>query len=596
MKAIHKILIAGLALCAMSACDEKEFLTEVPYSIYSTENALVSQSDYQAMINHLYFQIKRSNINVADQGYTGTVRGCNDFAYNSNKLNPTGKATGAVVHKFNGTDRGYGPTENNDWETWVTPDRTKIHYTWGYTWDLICNANVVISRIDDADIPESAKNVMKGEALFARSWGYLHLCHLYGGLPIMEEEVSTPSREYTRASRTETYQFVYDGFKAAAALLPDVDKAGDGKINKQACQHFMAETAICLGNYAQAITDATSVINYSGLKLMTSRFGALADKPGDVYWDLFRAGNYNYSSGNKEGIMVLQCDYQNSASQYSNKGDYDYFVRDYNCRYIAFQAKTSASPSKAVAIFNSTPTSGMCGRAYGYLHPTDHFLSEIWAGMDGDIRNSEYNIKRDVIVNGKSSGYYGKWLVKDGVLDDLIANGYDTYEMYWWPIITKVANTTYDWPENEKTKVGGTTEDEFNGFYAQTNDGRDHSHKDCYMARLAETYLLRAEAYVKSGDATKAAADINVLRQRSGAPAVSGTVDIDYVLDERMRELYAEEDRSITLMRMGLLDTRTKKYNFVAGPYISKKHNLFPIPSESVINNALADLTQNEGY
>lgn len=68
----------------------------------------------------------------------------------------------------------------------------------------------------------------------------------------------------------------------------------------------------------------------------------------------------------------------------------------------------------------------------------------------------------------------------------------------------------------------------------------DNKAYDCdwYMLRIAETYLIRAEAYLALGEKSKAAADINVLRDRANASyCTAADIDIDYILDERAREL-----------------------------------------------------------
>ena len=71
------------------------------------------------------------------------------------------------------------------------------------------------------------------------------------------------------------------------------------------------------------------------------------------------------------------------------------------------------------------------------------------------------------------------------------------------------------------------------------------------MVRIAETYLLRAEARLAQKNTSGAADDINVLRARAGAtPVAAAKVDIDYILDERTRELFGEEHRWITLSRL----------------------------------------------
>lgn len=120
---------------------------------------------------------------------------------------------------------------------------------------------------------------------------------------------------------------------------------------------------------------------------------------------------------------------------------------------------------------------------------------------------------------------------------------------------------------------------------------------DIYAIRLAETYLLRAEAYLAKSDLTNAAADINVVRTRAQAsPVVPSDVNIDYVLDERARELLIEEPRRLTLSRLGLLYERVVKHNPVSEPTIKPFHNLFPIPQDVIDANTNAVLEQNPGY
>ena len=122
---------------------------------------------------------------------------------------------------------------------------------------------------------------------------------------------------------------------------------------------------------------------------------------------------------------------------------------------------------------------------------------------------------------------------------------------------------------------------------------------DWYVMRLAETYLLRAEAYLGNGDNQKAADDINVIRQRSNAKPVNpADVDIHYILDERARELAGEEIRRITLNRLGLLYDRIKikGYNPFVSSTIEEYHNLLPIPYSEIERNTEAVLEQNPGY
>ena len=131
-----------------------------------------------------------------------------------------------------------------------------------------------------------------------------------------------------------------------------------------------------------------------------------------------------------------------------------------------------------------------------------------------------------------------------------------------------------------------------------TTDPSNTFVQDYYVARLAETYLLRAEAYMKHSEPDKAAADINTVRARSNAkPITSASVNIDYILDERARELYGEELRTLTLCRLKLYSDRTKRFGYSlcssSVDNSSLKNNLFPIPQSVIDANYLVLFPQN---
>jgi hypothetical protein len=102
------------------------------------------------------------------------------------------------------------------------------------------------------------------------------------------------------------------------------------------------------------------------------------------------------------------------------------------------------------------------------------------------------------------------------------------------------------------------------------------------------------------GKTAEAAADINLIRNRANAkPIVAAQATIDYICDERARELWGEEQRWITLHRMGNLVERTRKYNsnpYYPGLNIQDNNNLFPIPQKAIDNNIGAVIEQNPGY
>ena len=95
---------------------------------------------------------------------------------------------------------------------------------------------------------------------------------------------------------------------------------------------------------------------------------------------------------------------------------------------------------------------------------------------------------------------------------------------------------------------------------------------DWYIFRIAETYLLRAEAYIWKGDAAslqKAADDVNAVRRRAGADELDASqMTIRMILDERARELYYEEPRKSELTRIAFIYAKTGKLMTKAVPIV----------------------------
>ena len=135
------------------------------------------------------------------------------------------------------------------------------------------------------------------------------------------------------------------------------------------------------------------------------------------------------------------------------------------------------------------------------------------------------------------------------------------------------------------------------GWGVEDNVVGGQSENDIIKMRLAETYLFRAEAYFRKGNLADAAADINVLRNRAHAlPVGPQDVTVDFILDERARELIVEEPRRRTLSRMGVLYERVKKYNPSSGTSVQPHNELWPIPQSVIDANTGAEMTQNPGY
>jgi hypothetical protein len=106
-----------------------------------------------------------------------------------------------------------------------------------------------------------------------------------------------------------------------------------------------------------------------------------------------------------------------------------------------------------------------------------------------------------------------------------------------------------------------------------------------------------AEAYLGQGNPAKAADAVNEVRKRAGASVVgAGQMTMDFLLDERIRELVGEESRRFTLVRTNKLVDRVKLYNAAIKDKVMDFHALWPIPQSIIDANRDAVFPQNPGY
>jgi hypothetical protein len=186
------------------------------------------------------------------------------------------------------------------------------------------------------------------------------------------------------------------------------------------------------------------------------------------------------------------------------------------------------------------------------------------------------------------------FILKDEVANapypaDVLPPGYeygDTVWLDWSEEISVTHSQIPDWPFSRKVE-GANPDDISSG--SQYND-------HIYL-RLAETYLLKAEAEYLLGRPADAATTINIVRNRSNASDVSaGDINIDFILDERSRELVMEEHRRWTLLRTGKWFERVSLHNLNGGQLISLRDTIFPIPQVVIDANMTNPMSQNPGW
>jgi hypothetical protein len=528
-----------MLVSAFLSC-KKSFLDETPKSVYSPAT-LTDSLGFQASLVGLY-QFQTGIITYSsNQGWPCVWQVGTDIA------NSTAQQQGIEIPYYN-----YGTLANTDFAA---------QFTWGKEYQLVNLANIIIDGIESpavTSISATGKAGVDAEAKFFRAYAYNQLATLYGGVPLVIHALTVPQTNFTRAAISDVNTQIVNDLIYASANLPDLPGVSAktypsglpvGRANKYMAMQLLAEVYLRMGSNNLAEAQAQAIINSNKFSLVKARFGVKTSVAGDYYSDIFQYGNERRSQGNSESIWVLE--QENSATVTGGNVDNAQQRRIWGAAYYQVGG---------MLICDS-----LGGRGIARLRLSNWVIYGLYQA--GDMRNSQYNLKRRYYYNDPASPNFGKQIPYTGT---------DTLFRIC-PSITK-------WGQFDPNDVFG---------FAMI--------KDFMMMRLGETYLLLAEAQFKQGNTAGAATAINVLRTRANAPQVTaGQMTLDFILDERVRELIGEENRRETLMRTGTLVTRTLRLNPNDAVHpvngLTATNLLLPIPLSEIQLNKDAVLTQNPGY
>lgn len=201
-------------------------------------------------------------------------------------------------------------------------------FDWGYRWNAIRRANIIIERIDDVpDATEEFKKNVRGEAIFIRALNYWYMFHRYGGVPIIDFRPKTPDQAFLpRRSVESLVDFIVMDCEKARNLLPDEwPENWRGRATKGAALSLKARTLLYaaspLFNTSKphlSLGDADSLIIYGNEDINRWDMAAKASKDVldwaaangvELITDKGVEYNYRYiweNPGNKEIIFADQ--------------------------------------------------------------------------------------------------------------------------------------------------------------------------------------------------------------------------------------------------------------------------------------------------
>lgn len=399
------------------------------------------------------------------------------------------------------------------------------------------------SFIDKANQLESSEvSYFIAEARFLRAYAYSVLLDIYGDVPIVTQ-VSTELP--TQNSRTEVFNFVESELLDLVSDLKEPGANEYGRVDKAAAwallsrMYLNAEVYTGTPRYNDAVTYSEMVINSSYQINMND-----ANGNGTAYDELFLADNDTNGAQNEFIFPV---------------------------RFDGIESRTYGGTTFLIH-----------GATGGDMDPEALGINGGWDGM----RTTKALVEKFEASAFDGDGAPIAWTDKRAMF-------YTTDHSYEINVIPNAFQEGYAVVKFSNLKSDGTP-------------GSDDVFTDTDLAliRLPEIYLNYAEAVLRGGggDAGTALNLINELRTRaygdaSGNITASG-LTLDFILDERARELYWEGFRRTDLIRYGKFTSGSYlwpfKGNVPSGSSVPAFRKLFPIPSDAIVANP--NYVQNPGY
>lgn len=630
------IKVTGVSLAILlSASCTREFLEPDPLSIYEPGNTFTTEAGVQATLA------------MADKSLRGFWI---HYNYANNSVPIGTEYVFSDMAKYGKTDAS---STSADYANIIVPtgsyntstnDGIYLGYYWDEGYNGIKYANTILTYIDNvAGISDEAKNKYKGQAYFHRAYRYLNLVYQFGDIPLVTKILSVPKQNYRSTKKEAIIQMITADMERAVEWVPDqAGLAYLGLVNKGACRQLLIKCYLASGRFAEAEEQANLLINASGYNLMRNTFGTF-DQGGNaqtwaitrnVIWDLHRPEN-KVSGANSEAIMVMP----NSGAQ----------------SFLGFASMRIFGPNWASANIK-TPTDGKTAALRiaannANYNPIYDYQRAYGRGI-ATISASYYSQETMWKVNGvedtqdlRHNSTVGNWVnMEDFKYSDRTSADYGSnFRMYSSSGTLLARDTIRDWFDFPLYKiylhdVAAEANPAANDFQGASTGSAAH----WYLYRLAETYLLRAEARFYQGNVAGATDDVNAIRQRAGAAQLYSTVTIGDICAERGRELYLEEWRNVELKRISHclalsnkpdewgntydINTWDKQsgtgtsggsywyqrivhytlYNkYPAGIVVpngtkfytmDKRNNYWPVPNSAITANTRGQLSQNYGY
>ena len=420
----------------------------------------------------------------------------------------------------------------------LTGNATQINNYWTYLYKGIKDANTLYDRAQNVEMTEQQRGEIEALACFHRAFRYYRLVHQYGDVPFIVHEVTGPRYDFYTTKREAILRYLKEDLDRTAPYLSN--NVYIGMVTQAAAYHLLTKINLALGEFVDAVESANEVIGDGVHHLMTERFGVNKnDDTKDVVWDLHQSDNKALPE-NKE-VLYMVIDRYDAGSDMRSAAGLE--IKRQLVPWYPASGQILTPDGKAAFVDNNeqkNPYLLQYGRGICTLRSTWYHQYSIWTLDDTDCRHKDGNWVhvKDLTYNNPALKGTSEWYGKNVRLYN------DKDEQ----LIQDTIRCWSGWP-HYKSNVADQKASWWRGGWA-----------DWYVFRLAETYLLRAEAYVWLDKPDLAVEDLNIVRRRAGARELTvNEVNISQVLDERARELFYEEPRKCELTRIAFLFAKTGK-------------------------------------
>ena len=464
----------------------------------------------------------------------------------------------------------------------TTSTDPNVRETWTLIFQQISRAVTAINELRNNKDPNASKFL--AEARGMRAFYSMLSLDLFG--VVLKKEDITKASDVLRGE--EAFNYIKTELLAVEPLLDNT--TGPGRLTKAGVWGLLAKlslnAAVYKDRYAATFNfnnaDMDEVINYCNKIISAGQYNLSAD-----YFSIFDDNNHT----NPELVFAVD-----QRADLNGHNRLAYFSLSGDQRPLPAYPGANGTDGPAITPdFYRTWVN-----AYAPIDPAaaDPRFFKQNVGMNtnpGDSCVSDFNIDRG-ILRGQQYGL----IYKNGVFVKCADGKYKVGKLYNdsrnRPTIPVNFTEAIDFSVAGSDYSTGFRVEKYE-FSRKSVSGRNFGEADIALIRLADVYLMRAEAKMRKGDATGALADVNAIRAGRTAYAVKApmltTMNLDLLLRERGFELYWEMQRRTDLVRFGKYEgIWTEKTN------TDKNKRVFPIPQSAIdgASNIPGYLVQNPGY